>query len=248
MKRTLCILGGNGPELRTPLPTGRAQAPKRGMRPRRLASPPIRLWCLYTLLQWASSTTGFFALVAEPKPDLGEGSSCALRTAEQKARDKVFGGHPLPVSFGSCWWSTWLKTLRGGSLWHSPPRWMSHQRRQQQKKPQTAQPASSSMTTPKEDSGYLDLRDSYAPIFTGQPADYREWRLVDSCRLWRWPINKPPCQLVLRPHRQPAVQHPGSARGRAKVESPRARTRATPSATLHPPEAKVILRVAHVPT
>ena len=32
------------------------------------------------------------------------------------------------------------------------------------------------MTTPKEDSGYLDLRDSYAPIFTGQPADYREWR------------------------------------------------------------------------
>ena len=32
------------------------------------------------------------------------------------------------------------------------------------------------MTTPKEDSGYLDLRDSYVPLFTGQPADYREWR------------------------------------------------------------------------
>ena len=24
--------------------------------------------------------------------------------------------------------------------------------------------------------GYLDLRDSYVPIFSGQPSDYKEWR------------------------------------------------------------------------
>ena len=28
----------------------------------------------------------------------------------------------------------------------------------------------------KESSGFLDLRDSYVPTFSGQPADYREWR------------------------------------------------------------------------
>ena len=35
-----------------------------------------------------------------------------------------------------------------------------------------AAPASSS----KESTSYADLRDSYAPLFSGQPADYKEWR------------------------------------------------------------------------
>ena len=32
------------------------------------------------------------------------------------------------------------------------------------------------MTASKEDPNFLDLRDSFVPVFSGQPADYREWR------------------------------------------------------------------------
>ena len=36
--------------------------------------------------------------------------------------------------------------------------------------------AVSSTSSSKDGTGYVDLRDSYVPVFSGQPADYREWR------------------------------------------------------------------------
>ena len=50
---------------------------------------------------------------------------------------------------------------------------MSQRNPQQKKKA----PATSSRSMSKEETAaYADLRDSYVPLFSGQPADYREWR------------------------------------------------------------------------
>ena len=52
---------------------------------------------------------------------------------------------------------------------------MSQKKGQQRGRGQATQPGSSSMTS-KEENSYADLRDSFVPLFSGQPADYKEWR------------------------------------------------------------------------
>ena len=127
---------------------------------------------------WTSCTTSVSALVAEP-PRQG-GSSCALRTAEQIARDKPFVTNPLPRPSHSCLLSSLLETLRGGVVWPDfGSLWMSGQRRRQQHQRKTSAPATGSMatsSTSKEDATFADIRDSFVPLFSGQPSDYREWR------------------------------------------------------------------------
>ena len=45
-----------------------------------------------------------------------------------------------------------------------------------QKKDQQKGKAYGSGTSSTEDTSYTDVRDSYVPLFSGQPFDYREWR------------------------------------------------------------------------
>ena len=159
-----------------PLPQGGASAPQ------------FASWCVLALttslvlttwtstshpsLLWTSLAIDSFALVAEPKPVKGEGSSCALRFLEPRALDKSFGDFPLRTWPRSCFLSSLLDTLLGGARRRS----LSHRMPPPKQQKGGGGGASSSMASKSEETGYADLRDSYVPLFSGQPADYKEWR------------------------------------------------------------------------
>ena len=138
---------------------------------------PIRsrwfvLVLIHALTRCSSATTAVFSLVAEPKPDSGEGSSCALRLIEPSTRDKTFVTHSLTSSRHSLLWISLCNTL-----WEGVVDWpwtftMSQKKGQQRGKTQAT--GSGSMSS--EEPTYADVRDSFVPLFNGQPSEYREWR------------------------------------------------------------------------
>ena len=102
----------------------------------------------------------------------GEGSSCALRFLEPHALDKSFGDFPLRTWPRSCFLSSLLDTLLGGARRRS----LSYRTPPPKQQKGDGRGASSSTTSKPDETGYADLRDSYVPLFSGQPADYKEWR------------------------------------------------------------------------
>ena len=131
------------------------------------------LWFAFVALHTTSSSsdaTSVFTLVAEPEPFQGEGSRCALRLNEPSVLDKTLVTYPLPSLLRSLHPTSSNSTPWEGATACSLTSPMSQKKGQQKGK------AQGSGTSSTEDTSYADVRDSYVPLFSGQPADYREWR------------------------------------------------------------------------
>ena len=133
---------------------------------------PIRLclilWFTHSTRS-SSDTTSVLTLVAEPEPFQGEGSRCGLRSNELSVLDKTLVTYPLPSLLRSSH-PTSLNNTFGGATSCSLTSSMSQKKGQQKGK------AQGSGTSSTEDTSYTDVRDSYVPLFSGQPSDHREWR------------------------------------------------------------------------
>ena len=144
----------------------------------RIRNRPIRsLWFVlvlfHTSTRCSSATSAVSTLVAEPKPDQGEGSSWALRLIEQTIRNKSSVTHSLKSSIHSLLWTSLRNTFWEGATSLPWPSVMSQKKGQQRGKTQATGSGAMSSSSKTEDPGYADVRDSFVPLFNGQPAEYR---------------------------------------------------------------------------
>ena len=142
---------------------------------------PRVLLHLWHLRRRTSFGAGISTLVAEPEPGLGEGPH-ALRyfDLELGAGTKVFVTFPLWVTSRSCLLSSLFTTLRATPA--------------NVKEGTTTRKRTSHAT---QENSYADLRDSYVRLFSGQPADYKEWRQRIQLYHRKMPFSKRPQESTL---------------------------------------------------